>query len=315
MKALSQTFMDDLLNPYGLLHPILKRVQQDHTLMLSIRKDYINIYYRGGNILRVNEQCNGSYNAFFDKEYNKSGVPRPALPDTIKSQDAAKTWESSFQYLKGIMDFYFSGHHKPEREFQQLVARENNDSTISNESEYFISDIEVADSDQGARFDILAIRWLASQRKKGSKCKAAFIEMKYADGALSGKAGLLKHLKDIDDFISNSSRFKDLLLSMQNQFNQLYKLGLLKFKKGKSNANVALNVSDKPEVIFILANHNPRSKKLKAILSDPKFDAYDQSQHFDLRFYIASFAGYGLHTDCMLTLSRFRKLLKCKNAE
>jgi hypothetical protein len=314
MRALSKAFMNDLLNPDGLLHPILDRVKQDHTLMLSIRKDYINIYYRGGNILRVKEQRNGSYSAFFDNEYNKSGVPSPALPDTIKSQHAARTWVVSFQDLKGIMDFYFSKHPKPEREFQQLVARENNDSTISNESEYFISDIEVADSGQGARFDILAIRWPATQRKKGSKCKAAFIEMKYADGALSGSAGLLKHLKDIDDFISTSSHKNDLLLTMQKQFNQLDQLGLLKFNKGKS-ATVALNTSDKPEVIFILANHNPRSKKLNAILSDPQFDAYDKSQHFDLRFYIARFAGYGLHTDCMLTLSQFRKLLISKNAE
>jgi hypothetical protein len=309
MKKLSQTFMDDLLTPDGLLHPILDRVKQDHTLMLSIRKDYINIYYRGGNILRVKEQQNGSYSAFFDNEYNKSKALSPALPGTIESMDAARTWVGSLQDLKGIMDLYFSKHPKPEREFQQLVARENNYSTISNESEYFISDIEVVDLGQGARFDILAIRWPASQRKKGSKCKAAFIEMKYGDGALSGSAGLLKHLKDIDDFLSTNSHKNYLLLTLENQFNQLEQLGLLNFNKGKSNATVALNTSDKPEVIFILANHNPRSKKLNAILSDPQFDAYDKSRHFDLRFYIASFAGYALHADCMVTLAEFRELL------
>ncbi|OHB78940.1 MAG: hypothetical protein A2Z25_21430 [Planctomycetes bacterium RBG_16_55_9] len=62
-------------------------------------------------------------------------------------------WIESFPCLKEIMDFYFSEHPKPEREFQQLIARENNDSTISNESEYFISDVEVADSDYVSRFD------------------------------------------------------------------------------------------------------------------------------------------------------------------
>jgi len=73
MRKLSHSFMDDLLNSGGLLHPILERVKQDHTLMLSIRKDYINIYYRGGNILRLKEQRDGSYSAFFDNEYNKFG--------------------------------------------------------------------------------------------------------------------------------------------------------------------------------------------------------------------------------------------------
>jgi hypothetical protein len=50
MKTLSQPFMNDLLKPDGLLNPILERVKHDHTLMLSIRENYINIYYRSGNI-------------------------------------------------------------------------------------------------------------------------------------------------------------------------------------------------------------------------------------------------------------------------
>jgi len=96
------------------------------------------------------------------------------------------------------MDEYFSIHGKAEREFQQLIARENNNSAISNESEYFISDIEVAKPN--ARFDIMAICWLADQRKNGNKCKAALIEMKYGDSALTGSASLLKHLKDMENW-------------------------------------------------------------------------------------------------------------------
>lgn len=308
MRSLSGDFLDDLKN--GLLQPILERVRQDNTLMLAIRDGYINIYYRGGNILRLREQSKGKYKPAFDSQYNKFSKTIPDLPTEIKNPNDVRIWIESFPSLKEIMDFYFSAHPKPEREFQQLVARENNDSTISNESEYFISDIEFADSELGARFDILAIRWLASQRKKGSKCKPAFIEMKYADGALDGTAGLFKHLKDFDDFIADSGRYKGMLLTMENQFSQLDQLGLMKFNKGKSDATITLNTDDKPEVIFILANHNPRSTKLKTILSDPKFDAFDQSQRFDLRFYVANFAGYGLHTDCIVTLSQFRKILK-----
>src|SRR5665811_1547767 len=198
MRTLSQTFIDDLSNPSGLLHPILERVKQDHTLMLSIRKSYINIYYRGGNILRVKERRNGSYTVFFDHEYNKSGVPSPVLPDAIESRHAAGLWVDSFQQLKRIMDLYLSKKSKPEREFQQLVARENNFSTIANQSEYFVSDIEFADSGLGARFDILAIRWLASRRINTCSCRPALIEMKYSDEALKGNAGVLKHLKDIN---------------------------------------------------------------------------------------------------------------------
>ena len=213
------------------------------------------------------------------------------------------------------MDLYFSSNSKPEREFQQLVARENNFSTISNQSEYFVSDIEFADSGLGARFDMLAIRWLASQRKNGSNCRPALIEMKYADGALGGNAGLVKHLQDIDRLISDSNRYLALLSTMEAQFNQLDELGLLNFKRSSGGTKVKLDVNDKPEVIIILANHNPRSSKLTTILNNPEIDAYEKSPCFDLRFYVSSFAGYGLHADCMVTLTQFRELLKSKNAE
>jgi len=81
---------------------------------------------------------------------------------------------------------------------------------------------------------------------------------------------------------------------------------------GTSNAKVKLNPEDKPEVIFILANHNPRSTKLQKILSDPEFDKYEQSKLFDLRFFVSSFSGYVLHANNMLTLTEFRKLSEIK---
>ena len=188
-----------------------------------------------------------------------------------------------------------------------MIARENNNSAISNESEYFISDIEVAEPN--ARFDIMAIRWLADQRRNGNKCKAALIEMKYGDSAFTGSASLLKHLKDMEKLVSNQESYVRLLETMESQFNQLDELGLLKFNKGTSNAKVKLNADEKPEVIFILANHNSRKTRLKTILSDPEIDKYAQSQLFDLKFYVASFAGYGLHAKCMLPLVKFLKLL------
>ena len=37
MRELSDNFLVDLKNAKGVLHPILKRTQNDHTLMLAIR--------------------------------------------------------------------------------------------------------------------------------------------------------------------------------------------------------------------------------------------------------------------------------------
>jgi len=135
------------------------------------------------------------------------------------------------------------------------------------------------------------------------------MELKYGDAALTGTAGLLKHLKDIDALISNKDRYNALVQVIENQFNQLDQLGLLNSNKFKGYTKLKLEANQKPEVVFILANHNPRASGLKAILNSPEFDAYRNSQRFDLKFYVASFAGYGLHTNCMLDLDRFKELL------
>ena len=307
MRKLSDKFMDDLLNSDGMLHPILERVKKDHTLMLAIRENFANVYYRGGNILNIKEHSKGFYQTSFDTNYNKNNSILVDSPTEISKQDDAKTWVDSFSSRKNVMDEYFSVYGKAEREFQQLIARENNNSTISNESEYFVSDIEF--TEPYARFDIVAIRWLASQRKNGGNCKPALIEMKYGDGALGGSAGLLKHLKDMDTLFSSEENTLKLYQTMESQFDQLDQLGLLKFNKGTSNAKVKLNPDEIPEVIFILANHNPRSPMLKKILSNPEFDKYADSKQYNLRFFVAGFAGYGLHEKCMVTLSKFREIV------
>ena len=62
-------------------------------------------------------------------------------------------------------------------------------------------------------------------------------------------------------------------------------------------------------MIVLLANHNPRSSQLKTMLEEPEFSELSQSQRFDLKFFVASFAGYGLHEKCMLSLTKFLQLL------
>lgn len=304
--------MADFLNPDGVLKPIHSRLKRDDTLMLAIRKNYVNIYYRGGNILRIIELSKG-YKAEFDENYRlkDSCYSVPESPKYIITKDDSEKWVESFAVRKIIMDEFFAEKGKSEREFQQLIARENNNSSISGQCEYFIADIEFAVPDLG-RFDILAIRWLAKDRKYGDKCRAALIEMKYGDNALGSvdaldkEAGLIKHLNDMEEFISKRENKAKLFQVIENRFNQLDKLGLLAFNKGTSNAKIKLELDSKPELIFILANHNPRSTKLMKILNE--ISKHSNSELYDLRFYVASFAGYGLHAECMYNLVDFKKL-------
>ena len=192
--------------------------------------------------------------------FAKSGQSINIAEIDIRTIDDAQELVLDLNFRKIIMDEYFANRSKTtEREFQQLVARENNNSSISNESEYFVTDIEVA-FPHLTLFTITAIRWLANQRKNGNKCRAALIEMKYGDGCIGADCGLLDHLKDLDSFISNKKDYADMLQTMETQFNQLDELKLLNFNKGVSKAKVKLDPENKPEVIFVLANHNPRNQ-------------------------------------------------------
>ena len=56
MRGLSEEFIRALKSRF--LEPVLDLVKSDYTLCLEIREDYINIYYRGGNILRIKQKGN-----------------------------------------------------------------------------------------------------------------------------------------------------------------------------------------------------------------------------------------------------------------
>lgn len=59
-------------------------------------------------------------------------------------------------YYKQAMDRWFAQHPKYEREFQQLVERDNNrHGEISHATDYYIVDTELVYED--ARFDMVAV--------------------------------------------------------------------------------------------------------------------------------------------------------------
>ena len=76
MRKLNDLFLSDLEE--GCLCSLLAEVQRDDSLCLELRGTYINLYYRGGNILRVDQEAN-FYKVFFDINYfrctNKVDLP------------------------------------------------------------------------------------------------------------------------------------------------------------------------------------------------------------------------------------------------
>ena len=306
-RKLSDAFMEDLQT--GILQSLRECVSSDDTLMLAIRRDYVNIYYRGGSILKLEEQGK-SYKATFDSNYTSVGTtPLPELPQKISSSEDIKVWVDNFPVLKQIMDRWFFEKSKAEREFQQLVVRENNYSPISNETEYFIADIELADSNVGARFDMLAIKWPAQARKSG-EVHLALLEMKYGDGALTNESGVTEHLRQLHECLGNQETRKSLCKMAEGQINQLNQLGLLRHKKGEARAFFVDENS--LEVIFLFVNHNPRSPKLLTELEaiETQLKSIQTTIPFALRFFIASSAGYAMHDACMVSIDEYLEFLR-----
>ncbi len=314
MRNLSDNFMGDFSG--GFLKPILNLVKQDDTLCLQIRDKYVNIYYRGGSILKLTENA-GRYIAFFDDKYlevvddEKRNMILDGFPIQICNIEDAKKWVQLVPHMKQSMDFYYSTTPKLEREFQQLVVRENNNSIVSNDTDYFITDFEYTRPDNNnKRFDLIGIKWLSnshersSNRKNNDHCKLAILEMKYGDGAIDGSAGKIQHLDDVVNFCSNQNNLEILKKETISIFSRLRTLGLVN-TNGNTNPIVGLS-SLKPEFILLFANHKPASSRLhNALMSISQLRWEEINRVIDVKIATASFMGYGLYYKNMIPISDF----------
>jgi hypothetical protein len=291
-RVLSANFMTDLLT--GSLKDILLYIHNDNTLDLEIRENFINIYYRGGNILRIIEIGPNIYKFEFDENYSSYSS------SNLAPLASTTNWDLYFPQTKQVMDFYFSKHRKEEREYQQLVVRENNYSSIANGTDYFIIDIEY-DNHANARFDLVAVEWpsKASDRKLFKDCnpKLVVIEMKYGDHALSGMAGLNKHWKDFNQFIKDSDALNAFKMEMLNLFRQKRELGLIPCLSASKNSNPVTQFDNTIDLAFLIADHDPSSTKLKTELS--------ACVGIPAKFITSNFMGYGIYQESIFSLSEF----------
>jgi hypothetical protein len=220
---------------------------------------------------------------------------------------------SKLQALKLAMDRYFTKHEKSEREFQQLIVRENTYSNVSNGTDFFITDIEygkmvkVDDEDRATRFDLIGLHWAAEatlrRNARNHRPRLCLFELKYGDGALSGKSGMLDHLKCALAFCETNKPLQELKAEVVDHFRIKRDLGLVRFAKSGGPADIAALSDEKPYFVFLLANHNPRSSVLRTMLTDKDYlTAHAElNKHMEIRYATASFMGYGLYESQMLT--------------
>ena len=302
-RALGEEMFNDFQKG-GPLHELLTYVQHDDTLDLEFRGEYAaNIYYRGGSLFRIDRSAIG-YTLTFDTKYDEEMAANPSICMAVEL----------IPLYKHAMDVWFAKNRKYEREFQQLVVRENNrHGAISHATDYYIVDIEyayndnVSDKKTQARFDMIAVKWLSksNERQNPSAPTLAIIEMKYGDGALGGSAGLKKHLEDFGTLVKNGE-LDDFCADYSNVFNQKCALGLI---PGKEGARIKITQRD-IELIFLIANHDPNKTGLAKIVAE--IADVTMEYPYPIRFAYASMMGYCLYADQMKSLEEMQEFLNKK---
>ena len=290
-RGLSPSFLNDLKSKGGLLEPLLRRVKDDPTLLLDLRENYLNVYYRGGNLLKLGASHRGYVPTFDEKYFKRSMQSMVGLPDFIRTPADLASWLEDFPLLKNAIDLF--PKHSVEREVQQLLVAANNHWGVARATDYYVCDIEYAAPPFG-RFDFVAVHWPSSpsKRKQQTGRRLVLGEIKYGDGALEGSAGLHSHVRDANVFLDDPQRVAALKAEMIEVFNQKMKLKLLKC--GKELVSFS---DERPLLLLVLANHDPEKSALPRLLR-----TLPPCPNADVRVAVASFMGYGLFDQAILTV-------------
>lgn len=301
MRKISEQFKKELLT--GSLHNLLTYVKEDDTLDLELRGSEITVYYRGGALLSIEEKEKDFEWKPLDAEYKKS--------KTIMPETSVENIERYIPQAKHVIDKYIvcgPKNHLGEKEIQQLVIKENNYSPNSDDTDYFIVDMEYQDS--VGRFDLVALRWDSnSASRKSNNVSLAIIEVKQGINAIRTtiskkcdiKPGLKKHQEDFYVFCKNAVIKREFMEDMLTVFKQKCELGIISANSKIKSITEETNLSIVGDLDFIclLANYKKSSKSLVNELSVMP----------DCKFFTSSFTGYGLYSKCIMNKEEILRLL------
>ncbi len=269
MRKLDDHFIKELKTG-GLLNPIVETVINDTSLDFEIRGGYINIYFKGNSILKLNE--NATYE-IHKKFLNGTGLTKNVF--TIKSD--VNDYLSALPSIKNNVINVKSKRPTLEIEYEQLLIRSNNLNKNVN-SEIFITDRQYADNINNSRFDLSGFYWGSNNRKRGQTVPLTFIEVKYS---------LNQDIKEIDIQIGKyynvvKNNISDIATEAEYLKNLKIELGLINQGNNRLDAMKTLKISDRiQDVKFIIAliDYNPNSKsfdmnKLKALPYSNQIDIF-----------------------------------------
>ena len=255
MRQLSDSLLKELKE--GSLHAILEFIKNDDSLDFQIRENYANVYYKGGNILKIKPRSFDFDKMYFHSAKDKTSSDvkndKTKLSELVEKRKQLLTLlpanpQEYFTEAKAVMDEWDEAlsdrvQHNEKKEQQQIaLANQRN-------TDYVVLDLEYAVSRTSAfkydgkeakyvpRFDIIAIH----------DGRLVVIELKKGLGAVSGTSGVRPHIDCFNHTIGRDT--KSVFVSeMRELLKQKQQLGLL----GKS-----LTIGERtPAFVFAFADKN-----------------------------------------------------------
>ncbi len=252
MRGLSDEFMQDLLS--GCLAALHDAIRSDRDLLLEIREDTLNVYFKGHSLLRMNRTARG---------YSVGLHPKFQVP-TIQGLGCLKDKADATQFVQAIPEIkkLIVAHRNSgnEIEYEQMLIRSNNGEARLN-TEYFVVDRQVITADRQGRFDLLAIYWPGQHRRAGQTVPLALLELKFS---------LNNDIKEIHEqlgkyYHSVKKDMPTLAAEAERILQQKIDLGLMAGTPGQLKALKSLRVHREVERVhfgIVLVDYNPASKLL-----------------------------------------------------
>lgn len=289
-RHISEDFLNEFLT--GRLKPILDYIHNDHTLDMELRGVEVTVYYRGSRLFSIIDK------ELIIKPLDKNYTNNNPFPDIINIGD----FDNYILRAKHFIDVWFIKNYEWEREIQQQIVRENNNSPNAENTDYFILDIEYTDI---GRADIVALRWDSTKEahKNPESTKLTMFELKQGFNSIGGSSGIVKHYNDFKDFISDDKKVEEFKADMIKVFEQKRKLGLIPNLEADDLKGKVIQIVDKEiDFIFIIANYKSASSKLREELNKVK----------GCKFIYANAMGYGLFSKNIIEQNDFLNMFNMK---
>jgi len=247
LRGISKYFLDCLKD--GCFSNLLSKVKEDKDLDLQIRENYINIYYKGNSLLKLEERGEGGFKVDIHEKF-KGALN---IPKNLTNETQTLDFLRSLPVLKeNIIEH---GKSSLEIEYEQLIIRANN-LEPKNNSEYYIVDRQYATSNR-SRFDLTGIYWPSEGRKRGQEVPLSFMEVKFALN--SDIRNISNQIATYYDYIQKNS--EDISSEAETVFKQKLELNLFN-QKDRLDALKTLKISSDVntyQFIVVLVDYNPNS--------------------------------------------------------